>query len=82
VIKDRDGEIETLKKNYKYTRINELETDLKVYIEELMRMKNILTDVMKSNDPLEDPQKAKEIESQIEAQKNKIENARRENKEL
>ena len=41
VVKDRESEIEHIKHNYKYTRINELESECKIYVDELIRLKQI-----------------------------------------
>ena len=82
IIRERDKEIDDIKKNYKYTRINELEIDLKVYIEELVRMRNILDQVMKSRDPLSDPHQSKLIETELENRSKALQNVQRENEEL
>lgn len=82
VIKERDAEVEDLKKNYKYTRITELETDLKVYVEELIRMRNILEEVMKSKDPLSDPAQAIKIHNEEKNQKDMLKNVQKENHDL
>ena len=82
IIKERDTEIDAIKKNYKYTRINELEIDLKVYVEELVRMRNILDQVIKSRDPLSNPEHAKLIETELDNRNKALLSVQKENKEL
>ncbi|CAI2364847.1 unnamed protein product [Moneuplotes crassus] len=82
IIRQKNSEIDELKKAYKHTRINELETDQKVYIEELMRMRNILEQVLKTKDPLMNPETAERIENDLKINENKLKNVRKENQEL
>ncbi|CAI2360681.1 unnamed protein product [Moneuplotes crassus] len=82
ILRQKDTEIEKLKKNYKHTRITELEIDQKVYIEELMRMRAILEEVLKSKESPANTECPKNQLNSDTIQDNKLKNAKKENKEL
>lgn len=82
VIKQKNQEIDSLKKAYKHTRISELEVDQKVYIEELMRMRNILENVLREKDPLTNPDNLQKYQEDFHKQEEKVKNVKKENLEL
>jgi len=49
-ISKRDNELNLLKKNFKYTKINELEVELKTQLDELFRLRNMLQQALKMNE--------------------------------
>ena len=48
-------DIERLKKNIKSTRLNEVEAEVKLYMEECARLRHQLEEVIKSKDTFADP---------------------------
>ena len=49
-ISKKDNELNLLKKNFKYTKINELEVELKTQMDELFRLRNMLQQALKINE--------------------------------
>ena len=45
----KDNELNLLKKNFKYTKINELEVEIKTQTDELFRLRNMLQQALKIN---------------------------------
>ena len=48
-------EVELLKRNIKNTRTHETEIEIKIYMDECMRLRNNLEEVIKSKDTFADP---------------------------
>lgn len=69
-------------RNPRVDKINELETELKVYEEELLRMRAVLEEVMRSKDPLANPEKVKQIEKEFKQQNTLLSNVQKENQDL
>jgi len=66
-------EIEALKKNIRSTQLKEIETEIKVYIEECARLRKQLEDVMRSKDTFADPIELKTIQEQFQERDKLIE---------
>ena len=58
----KDEEIEALKKNIRSTQLQEIEVEIKVYIDECTRLRQQLEEVMKSKDTFADPLELKTIQ--------------------
>jgi hypothetical protein len=58
----REEEIAKLKKNIKSTKLNEVELEMKMYVDECTRLRHLLEEVIKSKDPLSDPEELANIE--------------------
>lgn len=81
-ISARDEEILSYKKNFKNTKINELDIELRSYMDECLRLKHLLEDTVRSKDPLADPDQLSKIEEQFQQQNTVINNLHNENQEL
>ena len=58
----RKEEVELLKRNIKNTRTHETEIEIKLYMDECLRLRSQLEEVIKSKDTFADPQELKIIE--------------------
>ena len=58
-------EIESLKRNIRSTRQQELEVEVKLYMEECVRLRHQLEEVIRSKDTFADPQELKIIEEKF-----------------
>lgn len=58
----KNDEVELLKRNIKNTRTHETELEIKTYMDECVRLRNNLEEVIKSKDTFADPQELKIIE--------------------
>ena len=58
-------DVERLKKNIKSTRLQEVEAEVKLYMEESARLRLQLEEVIKSKDTFADPQEIKMIENKF-----------------
>lgn len=58
----KDEEIEALKKNIRSTQLQEVEVEIKTYIDECARLRQQLEEVMKSKDTFADPVELKTIQ--------------------
>ena len=58
----KDEEIEALKKNIRSTQLQEVEVEIKIYIDECARLRQQLEEVMKSKDTFADPVELKTIQ--------------------
>ena len=81
-LKEKDDEIASFKKNFRNTKITELDIELRSYMDECLRLRHLLEDTIKSKDPLIDPDQANQIEEQFNQQNVIIENMQVENQEL
>lgn len=61
----RNEEIEALRRNIRGTRQQEMEVEVKLYIEECARLRHQLEEVIKSKDTFADPQELKIIEEKF-----------------
>lgn len=61
----KDEEISRLKKNIRITKFNELEMEIKTYMEECTRLRGLAKDVIQSKDPLMDPQQKLQIDKRF-----------------
>jgi len=68
--------------NFKSTKINELDIELRSYMDECLRLRHLLEDTVKSKDPLTDPDQISKIEEQFQQQNEIIENLQRENQDM
>ena len=71
-----------INKNFKSTKINELDIELRSYMDECLRLRHLLEDTVKSKDPLTDPNQLSQIEEQFQQQNAIIGNLQGENQEL
>jgi hypothetical protein len=81
-IKEKEDEITSYRKNFKSTKINELDIELRSYMDECLRLRHLLEDTVKSKDPLTDPDQVNKIEEQFQQQNDIINNVQKENQEL
>ena len=81
-LNEKDDEIASFKKNFKNTKIIELDIELRSYMDECLRLRRLLEDTIKSKDPLINPDQAHQIEEQFNQQNVIIENLQIENQEL
>jgi hypothetical protein len=58
----RKDEVELLKRNLKNTRTHETEVEIKLYMDECLRLRQSLEEVIKSKDTFADPQELRIIE--------------------
>lgn len=82
LIKEREDEIISYKKNFKSTKINELDIELRSYMDECLRLRHLLEDTVKSKDPLTDPDQVNKIEEQFQQQNDIINSMQNENQDL
>ena len=61
----RLDEIEALKRNIRSTRQQEIEIEVKLYMEECARLRHQLEEVIRSKDTFADPQELKIIEEKF-----------------
>jgi len=61
----RNEEIEALRRNIRGTRLQEIEVEVKCYIEECARLRQQLEEVIHSKDTFADPQELKIIEEKF-----------------
>jgi len=64
-LQQKSNEVELLKRNIKNTRTHETETEIKMYMDECVRLRNSLEEVIKSKDTFADPQELKIIEQKF-----------------
>jgi hypothetical protein len=79
VIATKSQELDTLKRNIKTTKQNEMEVELRSYMEECTRLRQQLEEVIKSKDTFADPEELKIIESRFATQEQIINGLRMEN---
>lgn len=58
-------EVELLKRNLKNTRTHETEMEIKMYMDECLRLRTSLEEVIKSKDTFADPQQLRIIEQKF-----------------
>lgn len=58
-------EMDELKTNVKVTKLNELEVEMKLYVDECTRLRHMLEEVLRSRDPLADPEEVARIQAQV-----------------
>lgn len=75
-------EIEALKKNIRSTQLKEIETEIKVYMDECVRLRQQLESVMRSKDTFADPIELKTIQEQFQERDNLINQMQQDNGEL
>ncbi len=63
-----NDDIERLKKNIRSTKLQEVEAEVKLYMEECARLRHQLEEVIKSKDTFADPQEIKMIEQKFQQQ--------------
>ena len=78
----KDEEINRLKKNIRITKFQELELEVKMYMEECSRLRQLAKDVIRWKDPLMDPLQKQEIDKRFMEQNMIIEQLRNENVQL
>ena len=61
----RADEVEALKRNIRSTRQQEMEVEVKLYMEECARLRHQLEEVIRSKDTFADPQELKIIEEKF-----------------
>lgn len=61
----KDEVISRLKKNIRITKFNELEMEVKTYMEECVRLRGLAKDVIQCKDPLMDPQQKLQIDKRF-----------------
>ena len=64
-LQTRRDEVELLKRNLKNTRTHEFEVEIKSYMDECVRLRNSLEEVIKSKDTFADPQELRIIEQKF-----------------
>lgn len=64
-ISQRKEEVELLKRNIKNTKTHETEIEIKLYMDECIRLRSQLEEVIKSKDTFADPQELKIIEQKF-----------------
>lgn len=64
-IQRRNDEVELLKRNIKNTKTHEQELEIKTYMDECVRLRSNLEEVIKSKDTFADPQELKIIEQKF-----------------
>lgn len=79
IIATKSQELDTLKRNIKTTKQNEMEVELRSYMEECTRLRQQLEEVIKSKDTFADPEELKIIESRFANQEQIINGLRIEN---
>ena len=62
---NRLNEVEALKRNIRSTRQQEIEVEVKLYMEECARLRHQLEEVIRSKDTFADPQELKIIEEKF-----------------
>ena len=86
----KQGEVNSLKKNIKSTKTHELEVgtrthpqiELKAYMDECVRLRHVLEELVRSRDPLADPDEVARIEEQFQQQQALLDGVKKENFEL
>lgn len=81
-LREKDEELVSAKKNFKSTKISELDIELRSYMDECLRLRHLLEDTIKSKDLLANPEQIKNIEEQFQQQNAVIGNLQKENQEL
>lgn len=61
----KTGEVESLKRHIKSTKIAEIEIEMKLYIDECARLRQQLEEVIRSKDTFADPQEVRIIEERF-----------------
>ena len=61
----KSDENEALKRNIRNTRLQEIEVEVKVYMDECARLRHQLEEVIRSKDTFADPQELKIIEEKF-----------------
>ena len=67
-VEAKQEEVDNLKRHLKATKMNELEVEMKLYVDECTRLRHLLEEVIKSRDPLADPEEMARIEEQFNQQ--------------
>ncbi len=75
-------EVELLKRNIKNTRTHETEIEIKMYMDECVRLRNNLEEVIKSKDTFADPQELKIIEQKFQQRDLVIQQMQQDNQNL
>ena len=75
-------EIEALKRNIKSSRMQEIEVEIKLYMEECTRLRSQLEEVIKSKDTFADPQELKIIEEKFSQRDALIQQMQKDNHDL
>jgi len=78
----KQEEIDQLKRNIRSTKLNEIEIEMKVYVDESTRLRHQLEEVIKSKDTFADPEEMKIIESRFQQQDLLINQLRSENNDM
>jgi len=55
LLHDKDEELNRIKKEIKSTKLQELDLELRTYMDECLRLRHMLEETMRSRDPLADP---------------------------
>lgn len=78
----KDEENQKLRRNIKATKLHEFEVEMKMYVDECTRLRHMLEEVVRSKDPLADPEELANIEEHFQQQNILIQNIKQENAEL
>ena len=78
----KNDEIEALKRNIRSSRLQEIEVEVKIYMEECARLRHQLEEVIRSKDTFADPQELKIIEEKFQQRDAVINQMQQENGEL
>ncbi len=79
--KSKEEEISTLRKNIKVTKLQEMETEMKMYIDECTRLKHLLEDILQQKG-LPGQEDINALEQKFNQQSNLLRMAKQENAEL
>lgn len=71
-----------LRRNIKSTKLQEIEVEIKMYMDECTRLRHNLEEVIKSKDTFADPEEMKMIEERFQQQDIMIQSLKNENSEL
>lgn len=71
-----------MKRTLKFTKLEEFEIEMKLYVDECTRLKHMLEEVMRQKDPFSDPEQVARIEQQFQMQNTLLEEVQNENKQL
>jgi hypothetical protein len=76
------AEIDVLRRNIRSTKLQELEVEIRVYIDECARLRNQLEEVIKSKDTFADPNELKMIEQKFKQRESVIAQMQNDNANL
>jgi hypothetical protein len=76
------AEIDVLRRNNRSTKLQELEVEIRVYIDECARLRNQLEEVIKSKDTFADPNELKMIEQKFKQRESVIAQMQNDNANL